>query len=140
MSDEPANLQTCTFGGGDESSLTALEAAQRFTNLYLSKDLTSIRVQVPEEKINYGLSSDVPAGLSESEWNAKADEIQDVKDKEGFKKYWSQYQGGASELEIWNYICKIPLSIPLGLFHNFNLRMFRLFTGMIWHTYFIFYN
>ncbi len=133
-----SNKQTFKFGGGDESSLTALKAAQRFTDLYLSKDLTSIRVQVPEEKIDNGLSTDVPAGLSESERNAKADEIQDVKDKVAYKKYWSQYQGGASELEIWNYICKIPLSIPLGIFHSFNLRMFRLFTGMIWHTYFIF--
>ena len=135
-----SNKQTFKFGVGDESSLTALEAAQRFTDLYLSKDLTSIRVQVPEEKIDNGLSTDVPAGLSESERNAKADEIQDVKDKVAYKKYWSQYQGGASELEIWNYICKIPLSIPLGLFHNFDLRMFRHFTGMFWHTYFIFYN
>ena len=135
-----SNKQTFKFGGGDESSLTALKAAQRFTDLYLSKDLTSIRVQVPEEKIDYGLATDFLPGLSESERNAKADEIQDVKDKVAYKKYWSQYQGGASELEIWNYICKIPLSIPLGLFHNFDLRMFRLFTGMIWHTYFIFYN
>ena len=131
MSDEPAKIQTFKFGGGDESSLTTLEAAQIYSDRYLSKDLTSIRVQVPEEKIDYGLSTQVPADLSEGEWNAQADKIQDLKEREAFKKYWSQYQGGASEFKIWQYIARSPLSIPLALFHNFDLRMFRLFTGKI---------
>ena len=140
MSDEPAKIQTFKCGGGDESSLTTLEAAQIYSDRYLSKDLTSIRVQVPEEKIDYGLSTQVPADLSEGEWNAQADKIQDDKEREAFKKYWSQYQGGASEWKIWQYIARIHLSIPLALFHNFDLCMFRLFTGKIQQTYFMFYN
>jgi len=139
MSDEPAKIQTFKFGGGDETKLTALEAAQRFTETYFSKDLTSTRVQVPEEKIDHGLSTEVVADMSESEWKAKAEEINDEKEREAFKKYWSQYEGGASELLVWRYIEKIPKSIPLALFHNFDLRMFRLFTGKVWYNYFMFH-
>ena len=131
MSDEPAKIQTFKFGGGDESSLTTLDAAQKFADLNLPKDLTSIRVLVPEEKIDYGLSIQVPADYSKDEWNVKAKEIQDDKEREAFKKYWSQIQGGDSEVKLWQYILKGPMSIPLALFHNFDLRMFRLFTGKI---------
>ena len=139
MEDEPAKIQTFKFGGGDETKLTALEAAQRFTETYFSKDLTSTRVQVPEEKIDYGLSTEVVADMSEGEWKAKAKEINDEKEREAFKKYWSQYEGGASELLVWRYISRIPESIPLALFHNFDLRMFRLFTGKVWYNYFMFH-
>jgi hypothetical protein len=139
MSDEPAKIQTFKFGGGDETKLTALEAAQRFTETYFSKDLTSTRVQVPKEKIDYGLSTEVVADMSEGEWKAKAKEINDEKEREAFKKYWSQYEGGASELLVWRYISRIPESIPLALFHNFDLRMFRLFTGKVCYNYFMFH-
>ncbi|XP_023347146.1 uncharacterized protein LOC111715972 [Eurytemora carolleeae] len=68
--------------------------------------------------------------MSEGEWKAKAKEITDVNEREAFKKYWSQIKGGESELLVWRYIEKIPKSIPLALFHNFDLRMFHLFTGI----------
>ena len=139
MSDEPAKIQTFKFGGGDETKLTTLEAAQRFSKNHLPEDLTSTRVQVPEEKIYYGLSTEVVADMSEGEWKAKAKEINDEKEREAFKKYWSQYEGGASELLVWQYISRIPESIPLALFHNFDLRMFRLFTGKVWYNYFMFH-
>jgi len=141
MSGEPAKIQTFKFGGGDESKLTALEAAQRFIEIYFSKDLTSTRVQVPEEKIDFGIKIQVPADLSEDEWKAKAKEIHDDKEREAFKKYWTQYKGGASELYVWKYLSRLPESIPQGLFHNFDLNKFRLFTGKVWYTFYSkFYN
>ena len=139
MSDKPAKIQTFKFGGGDESKLTALEAAQRFAKNHLPEDLTSTRVQVPEEKIDTGLSAQVPAGTSKEEWEEKSKEIQDENEREAFAKYWSQYKGGESELLVWRYIEKIPKSIPLALFHNFDLKMFRLFTGKVWYNYFMFH-
>ena len=131
MSDERDKIQTFKFGGGDESKLTALEAALRFAKNHLPKDLTSTRVQVPEEKIDYGLSTQVP-DVSKGDWIAKAEEIKDKKEKDAFSKYWSQIEGGASELLVWEFISRIPKSIPLALFHNFDLRMFRLLTGKVW--------
>ena len=139
MGNELTKKLTFKFGGGDETKLTTLEAAQRFTETYFSKDLTSTRVQVPEEKIDYGLSTEVVVDMSEGEWKAKAEEINDEKEREAFKKYWSQYEGGASEFLVWRYIEKIPKSIPLALFHNFDLRMFRLFTGKVCYNYFMFH-
>ena len=139
MGDELTKKLTFKFGGGDETKLTTLEAAQRFAKNHLPEDLTSTRVQVPEEKIDYGLSTEVVADMSEGEWKAKAKEINDEKEREAFKKYWSQYEGGASELLVWRYISRIPESIPLALFHNFDLRMFRLFTGKVWYNYFMFH-
>ena len=136
MEDEPAKIQTFKFGGGDESKLTALEAAQRFAKNHLPEDLTSTRVQVPEEKIDTGLSAQVPAGMSKEEWEEKS---KDEKGREAFKKYWSQYKGGESELLVWRYISRIPESIPLALFHNFDLRMFRLFPGKVWYNYSMFH-
>ena len=136
MEDEPAKIQTFKFGGGDESKLTALEAAQRFAKNHLPEDLTSTRVQVPEEKIDTGLSTQVPAGMSKEEWEEKS---KDEKEREALRKYWSQYKGGESELLVWRYIEKIPKSIPLALFHNFDLRMFRLFTGKVWYNYSMFH-
>ena len=140
MSEKPAKIQTFKFGGGDETKLTTLEAAQRFSKNHLPEDLTSTRVQVPEEKIDTGLSTQVPAGMSyKEEWEEKSKEIQDEKGREAFKKYWSQYEGGESELLVWRYISKIPKSIPLALFHNFDLKMFRLFTGKVCYNYFMFH-
>ena len=126
--EEQYKHQTFKFGGCEHTSLTPLEAAQRFASLYLPEDLTSMRIKVPKEKIDYGLSTQIPV-MSEDEWKTRAEKIQDKSEKESFQKYWSQFQGGASELCVWNYISKIPDSITLGLFHNFDLRMFRLFTG-----------
>ena len=103
---EPTKQQTFKFGGGDKSLLSALEAAQRFAGIHLPKDLTSTRVKVPKEKIDFGLSIQIPAYMSEDEWKAKAKEIHDVKERESFKKYWSQYEGGASEHEVWKYISR----------------------------------
>ena len=74
-----------------------------------------------KEKIDDGLSTQVPADLSEDGWKAKAEEIQDDKDREAFKKYWTQYQGGASELYVWQYLSRLPES-GIGIFHNFDLH------------------
>ena len=116
------------LGGGAKEKMTCDEAATRFLAENLGKDLYSSSVRFPEEKLSIG---SIPVPLqSEEEYMERAKEILDPKDREAFKKYWSQYFGDKAEFDVWEYLKRIPETHPTVLLHNFDLNMFRLFTGI----------
>ena len=117
-----------TLGGGAEEEMTCDKAATRFFKEILGKDLFTSSVRFPEEKLRIG---SIPVPLqSEEENNKKAEEIKNPKDREAFKKYKSQYFGDKAEFDVWEYLKRIPETPPTVLLHNFDLKMFRLFTGI----------
>ena len=115
------------LGGGAEKKMTCDEAATRFVEEILGKDLSTSSVRFPEEKLSIGK---IPVPLqSEEEYMEKAEEILDPKKIQAFKIYWSQYFGDKAEFKVWEYLKRIPETPPTALLHNFDLKMFLLFTA-----------
>ena len=52
-------------------------------------------------------------------------------ERQAFEKYISnQYPGAMAEFKVWKYLEKISKTPPTALLHSYDLKMFRLFTGI----------
>ena len=114
-------------GGGGSRNFTLLEAAEWFAKQYLPKDLTSVSVRFPCEKIDYGLEIQCP-NLSAAEWDKKL-KTMPQEDKGSFKVFSTHYAGSEAEYEMWKYLNRLPETSITAILHNYNVKQFCLLSA-----------
>ena len=116
------------LGGGERRDYTPLQAADWFAQQYLPPDLSTNSVRFPEEKVDFGLDIQTPLFTTDKEWNEVSKGMfQD--EKNHFNTHKTHFKGGKGELDVWKYLTRIPQSHTTALLHNYNLKMFKRFTG-----------
>ena len=111
------------LGGGNKKDLTALKAADWFAEKYLPKDLSSVNIKFPREKLDYGLKTQNPI-MTDKEWEERSKSIKDSKEKTCFDTHKTLFKGGACEERVWTYLNESLETTGTTLLHNYNVSMY----------------
>ena len=118
---DQAKKLTFLLGGGENKEWTPAEAADWFAEKYLP-DLKDNSVRFPAEWLYSGCSIQTP-DLPPDQLKRKLD---------GEKKngeFIANRKGDDAEKNFWIYLSKIPATSRTALFFNYNVSMFKRFTG-----------
>ena len=115
-------------GGGEEHS-TLREAAEWFAQQYLP-DLKEVSVRFPEDRIASGLPIQTP-DLSAPGLDQLLKETLEKQDKDFTGIFFNNATGDIAEHAMWKYLTRIPKASRTALLHNYNVKMFSLFTGQV---------
>ena len=114
-------------GGGEQRTSTLRQAVEWFAQEYLP-DLKEVSVRFPEDRIASGLSIQTP-NLSLAELQTLLLKTVEEKEKSKAGSFINNAAGDIAENAMWKYLTRIPETSRTALLHNYNVKMFHLFTG-----------
>ena len=124
---EEEGKNTYLLGGGEKGEWTPAEAADWFAKQYLP-DLREVSVRFPEERLYSGCIIQTPA-LLPGQLEQQMNQTVEVKEKGIVGGFMGNVAGDNAEHEMYKYLKRIPKTSRTALFVNYDVRMFRRFTG-----------
>jgi len=115
------------LGGGEKGEWTPAEAADWFAKQYLP-DLSEVSVSFPEEWLYSGCSIQTP-DLPPDQLEKQMNQIVELGEKGKVGSFMGNKKGDIAEHEMYKYLRRIPETSRTALFVNYNVSMFRRFTG-----------
>jgi len=124
---EEEGTNTYLLGGGEKREWTPAEAADWFAKEYLP-DLREVSVRFPEEWMYSGCSIQTP-DLPPDQLEKQMNQIVELGEKGKVGSFMGNKKGDIAENEMYKYLRRIPETSRTALFVNYNVSMFRRFTG-----------